>query len=47
MLTVMFMAAPLRVNLYWLAGGLCSIAQRPHHAGAEGPNTAAPERKKK
>ena len=49
-LTVMFVAAPAGLNLYWLASNVCSIAQqattmRVLKGGS--PGVPAPERKKK
>ena len=49
-LTVMFVAAPAGLNLYWLASNLCSIAQQAttmRVLKGRSAEAAAPERKKK
>jgi YidC/Oxa1 family membrane protein insertase len=47
-LTVMFVAAPAGLNLYWLASNLCSIAQQATTMRVlKARGAAAPERKKK
>jgi YidC/Oxa1 family membrane protein insertase len=49
-LTVMFVAAPAGLNLYWLASNVCSIAQQATTMRVLKDRSAAavvPERKKK